>query len=59
MRTVEQKPHKKLFSSPNMCREGRKSLPKKDVEQVMKYFFIKRCGKQEKCLSHPFQGLRQ
>ena len=47
MRTVEQKPHKKLFSSPNMCREGRKSLPKKDVEQVMKYFFIKRCGKRK------------
>ena len=30
-----------------MCREGRKSLPKKDVEQVMKYFFIKRCGKRK------------
>lgn len=38
MRKVEKKT-KKAFSSPNMCREGFKSLSKKDVEQVIKHLF--------------------
>ena len=35
----KKKPHKNFFLSPNMCREGFKSLSKKDVEQVMKHLF--------------------
>ena len=35
----KKKTTQKAFSSPNMCREGFKSLSKKDVEQVMKFLF--------------------
>ena len=46
MRTVE-KTDTKSFLFTKYVSRGRKSLPKKDVEQVMKYFFIKRCGKRK------------